>query len=167
MTTFEEKYRAKNRTDAAPASPAAHVPAMEMLKAAAQDEYKAYNAFPHQELELWIRPNAANERPDVYLPYSYRNHTLSDGKGFFISMHYNTPIITVTIHGRNLQELAHLLPKRQVEWVKEYDAREHGELAAGAPCITGIEIKHAPRQGKKDDDTQPGEDKKVEGAATH
>jgi hypothetical protein len=92
---------------------------------------------------------------------------ISDGSGFVVSMHYGTPIIAVTLHGRNLQELVHLLSKRQVEWVMEYDARKWGELPADAPCITGIEIRHASRPARKDDDALPGEKKEPEGTATH
>lgn len=123
---FEEKYRSKATfSGSVPVAPAATPsPAMETLKAAAADEYKPWNAMAHPELELWIRPNSANEWTDVYLPYSYRNHMISDGNGFVISMHYSTPIILVTLHGRNLQELVHLLSKRQIEWVMEYDARK-------------------------------------------
>ena len=170
MTTFEEKYRRKSgMLDAPPATvPAAPPsPAMDMLKAAATEEYKAYNSVAHPELELWIRPNAANEWTDVYLPYSYRNHMISDGNGFVISMHFSTPIILVTLHGRNLKELVHQLSKRQIEWVMEYDPRRWPELPTHQPCITGIEIRHAPRAAKKEDDTLPGEKKAPEGAATH
>jgi len=103
----------------------------------------------------------------VYLPYSYRNHMISDGCGFVISMHYSTPIILVTLHGRNLQELVHWLSKRQIEWVMEYDARKWPELPPDAPCITGIDIRHAPRGPKKEDDALPGEKKEPEPASTH
>ncbi|MBV8810664.1 MAG: hypothetical protein JO033_18500 [Acidobacteriaceae bacterium] len=169
MTTFEEKYRKKQGLpDAAPDTPAHPSPAMVMLRAAASDEYKAYNPMPHQELELWIRPNAANEWTDVYLPYSYRNHMISDGHGFVISMHFSTPIIVVTLHGRDLKELVHLLSKRQIEWVMEYDPRIWPELPPDKPCITGIEIRHAPRAAKKEEeDALPSEKKAPEGRATH
>ena len=173
MSTFEERYRKKGPfADAVPAQPApSDSPAMEVLKAAAsteeKEEYKPFNATAHPELELWIRPNSANEWPHVYLPYSYRNHMISDGNGFVISMHFSTPIISVTLHGRNLRELVHMLFKRQVEWVMEYDPRKWPEVADGAPCITGIDIKHAPRPSKKDDDTIPGERKEPEQTAKH
>jgi len=169
MTAFEEKYRKKSGLVGAPPVMAARPPspAMEILKAAAE-EYKAYNAVAHPELELWIRPNATNEWTDVYLPYSYRNHMISDGHGFVISMHFNTPIILVTLHGRNLKELVHLLSKRQIEWVMEYDPRIWPELPPDKPCITGIEIRHAPRAVKKEEeDTLPGEKKPPEGTAAH
>lgn len=165
---FEEKYRSKATfSGSVPATPAmTPSPAMLTLKAAAGDEYKAWNAMAHPELELWIRPNSANAWTDVYLPYSYRNHMISDGAGFVISMHYSTPIILVTLHGRNLQELVHLLSKRQIEWVMEYDARKWPELPPDAPCITGIDIRHAPRPAKKADDALPGE-REPEPASTH
>ena len=171
MTTFEERYRKKGGSpDTVPTTPDVFPsPAMEILKAAASDEYKAFNSTAHAELELWIRPNSANDWTDVYLPYSYRNHMISDGSGFVISMHFNTPVISVTLHGRNLRELVHMLFKRQVEWVMEYDPRKWPELPEDAPCITGIDIRHAmhPSKAKKNDDTLPGEKKEPEETAKH
>lgn len=153
MPTFEERYRRKPFLEnPSPPVPAADVSPEEALKAAHADEYKPYNMLPHPEPELWIRPSKANASADVYLPYSYRNHMISDGSGFFISMHYSTPIIAVRIHGRNLQELVHLLSKRQIEWLMEFDPRAWPEVPQGAPCITGIEVVHGPRPVKKEDD---------------
>lgn len=166
--SFEERYRRKPgsvETIVAPVIPAPAASSMDTLKE--PDEYKPYNTMAHPELELWIRPNSANNWTDVYLPYSHRNHMISDGSGFVISMFFTTPVSTVIIHGRNLQELVHMLSKRQVEWVMEYDARKWPEVPPGMPCITGIEISHAPRPAKRDDDGLPGEKKQPESPSTH
>jgi hypothetical protein len=121
----------------------------------------------HPELELWIRPSKANASADVYLPYSYRNHMISGGNGFFISMHYSTPIIAVRLHGRDLQELVHLLSKRHIEWIMEYDPRVWPEVPPGTPCITGIEVVHGPRPVKKEDESQQDAGKEPEVPAKH
>jgi hypothetical protein len=141
---------------------------MEVLQEAAApaDEYKAYNSTAHPELELWIRTNSENEWTDVYLPYTYRNHMISDGNGFFISMHFGTPITCVVIHGRNLKELVHKLSKREIEWIMEYDPREWAEVPADSPCITGIEISHAPLPSK-DEDAEGKTAKEPQSTATH
>ena len=158
--TFEQRYRPKaanGQPQALPISPAPQPSSMEVLQAAAAtaDEYKPYHTMPHPELELWIRPNDLNQWADVYLPYTYRNHMISDGNGFYISMHYSTPVTSVVIHGRNLQELVHKLFKREIEWVQEYDPSRWPEVPDGLPCITAIEISHAPIRGKDDDGVEP------------
>ncbi len=162
--TFEEKYRKKSPTGPAvepdaPPAPLAVGGAMEILKEAAKDEYKACNTSAHPETDLWVRVSDANSNADVVLPYSYRNHMIYDGAGFVISMHFSTPVISVTLHGRNLDDLFRKLVKREVEWVMEYDPKKWEALPENAPCITGIEIKRAPLPERKhdDDDTTTGE----------
>jgi hypothetical protein len=163
MSTFEEKYRKKTatgqptaETEALPAPPASG--AMELLQEAAKDEYKSFNASAHPETDLWVRVSDANGNSDVALPYSYRTHMIYDGGGFMISMQFNTPVISVTLHGRNLHDLFRKLLKREVEWVMEFDATKWDALAGDAPCITGIEIKRKPLAEKEEEGgTLPGE----------
>jgi hypothetical protein len=160
MSAFEEKYRKRNPAESAPAAPA-----MDVLKAAAKEEYKAFNTTAHPELELWVRVSSANSCSDVALPYSYKNHMITDGSGFVVSLHFNTPIISITIHGRNLVDLWRKLLKHEVEWVMEFDANKWETPADGEPCITGIEIHRAER--KKTDDMLPGENKEPEKTTAH
>ena len=170
--TFEEKYRRKPvggqatvvETEAPPSLPVGG--AMDLLKDAAKDEYKAFNASAHPETDLWVRVSDANSNADVALPYSYRNHMVYDGAGFVISMHFSTAVISVTLHGRNLQDLFRKLLKREVEWVMEYDPKKWESLPDNAACITGIEIKRAPVKNG-DDDAATGERNTPASAATH
>jgi hypothetical protein len=167
MSGFEEKYRRRN-PDAAPVA-ADTTPAIEVLKAAAEttDEYKAYNAVPHPKRKLWVRPNGVNPFTDVGIPYSCCNHMISDGSGFVISLHFNTPIICVTLQGRNLNDLFRKLLDDEVEWVMEFDARKWPTPGEHEPCITGIEVTHAPLpQRRSDDDALAGE-KRVAKVASH
>ena len=167
MSDFTEKYRKKD-SGAELSTPPAPSPAIETLKAAAKEEYKAYNTSAHPELEMWVRPNAANEWTDISVPYAYRNHMISDGSGFVISMHFNTPVISVVVHGRNLNDLWRKLMKHEVDWIMEYDARKWEALPEDAPCITGIAIMHAPVPGKRvEDGALPGEKNPVAKPSAH
>jgi len=170
MTSFDEKYRKRTPvSDKTQAPPAAST--IETVKAPVESEkqeYKAYNATSHPEFELWIRPNAANDDTDTSMPYSYRNHMITDGSGFVISMHFNTPIICVTVQGRNLGDLFRKLLKHEVEWVMEFDPRKWANPPADAPCITGIQIARKPIPDKKTaDDSLPGEKKPTDKTAAH
>jgi hypothetical protein len=167
MTTFEERYRRKAVSVPSPLSETKDPGAMELLQDAAKDEYKAYNAVAHPETDLWIRTGSANKNADVILPYSYRNHMIYDGSGFLISMHFSTPIISVTLHGRNLQELLRKLTKREVEWVMEFDPKKWGELSADAAYISKIEIKRAPIRGAADNDDDAAGKQSFGSKATH
>src|ERR1019366_5864418 len=111
---------------------------MDILKDAAKEQYKAFNASAHPETDIWFRVSNANSNSDVAIAYSYRNNMIYDGDGFVISMHFNTPVISVTLHGRNLHDLFHQLLKRKVEWVMEYDPKKWEPLPDNAACITGI-----------------------------
>lgn len=163
-TTFEEKYR-KKTPGAEPAGPPS--PAIETLKAAAKEEYKACNTAAHSKFQLWVRTNSANKSStDISLPYSYLNHMITDGNGFVISLHYSTPIICVTLQGRNLGELWRKLLEHEVEWVMEFDPRKWAAPGDGEPCITGIEVTRKPLP-EKADDALPGEKKPSDKAATH
>jgi hypothetical protein len=162
-TTFEEKYRKKTPGDAAPA---AATPAIEVLKAAAKEEYKACNTSAHPELELWVRTSAANPNAETSIPYSYRNHMITDGSGFVISMHFSTPVISVTLQGRNLGELWRKLLRHEVEWVQEFDPRKWAVPGDGEPCITGIQIARKPLP-ETDDGRLPGEKKESGKPSTH
>jgi hypothetical protein len=168
MTTFEEKYR-KKTPGAEPGAPVA-TPAMENPKAAAsatKEEYKAYDVAPHPRFNMWIRTNAANKDTDTSIPYSRMNHMITDGNGFVISLHYDTPIISVTLQGRNLGELHVKLLEHEVHWVMEFDPRKWAAPPEDAPCITGIEIKRKPLPEQKDDDGLSGEKQTSAKAATH
>jgi hypothetical protein len=160
MSAFEEKYRKRNPAEATQAAPA-----MDVLKAAAKEEYKAFNANAHPELQLWVRVSAANACSDVALPFGYCNHMITDGSGFVISMHFNTPIISITIHGRNLVDLWRKLLKHEVEWIMEFDARKWEAPGDAEPCITGIEIHRAER--KNPDGMLPGENREPEKTTAH
>jgi len=170
MTTFEEKYRRKTglppsaADTQAPSSPSASG-AMDLLKDAAKEEYKAFNGSAHPETDLWVRTSDANANADVGMPYGYRNHMIYDGAGFVISMHFGTPIISVTLHGRNMHDLWRKLLKREVEWVMEYDPKAWDAPAEGVACITGIEIKRKPLP-ESDEESRP-EIKAPESTATH
>jgi hypothetical protein len=165
MSAFEEKYRKKS-PGAEPAAPSA-TPATEVLKEAAKEEYKAFIAAEHPRFNLWIRTNAANKDTDTSIPYSRMNHMITDGNGFVISLHYDTPIISVTLQGRNLGELHAKLLEHEVHWVMEFDPRKWTAPQEDAPCITGIEIKRKPLPEQKDDDVMAGEKKTSGKAAMH
>lgn len=152
MTAFDEKYRKKNLGAEAAATVAAPV-----KDACGKEPYQAFNAVTSPQFELWVRTNAANADTDTAMPYSRRNHMITDGSGFVISQHYDTPVISVTVQGRNLQELFRKLLRHEVEWLMEFDPRKWATPPEDAPCITGIEIKRKPLPERKDDDTLPGE----------
>ncbi len=82
---------------------------------------------------------------------------ITDGGGFVISQHYDTPVISVTVQGRNLQELFRKLLRHEVEWLMEFDARIWATPPEDAPCITGIEIKRKPLPEQNDNDAVAGE----------
>ena len=109
------------------------------------------------QFELWVRTNSANADTDTAMPYSRRNHMITDGSGFVISQHYDTPIISVTVQGRNLQELFRKLLRHEVEWLMEFDPRKWAAPPEDAPCITGIEIKRKPLPERKDEGSLPGD----------
>jgi len=154
MTVFDGKYRRKD-----PGAEPAATPAASPKETPGKEAYQAFNPASHPEFELWIRTNSANADTDTALPYSRRNHMITDGSGFVISQHYDTPIISVTVQGRNLQELFRKLLRHEVEWVMEFDPRRWATPPEDAPCITGIEIKRKPLPEQKDDDMLPGERK--------
>lgn len=162
MSAFEEKYRKKTLG----AEPAA-MPAAPPKETAGKEAYQAFGAVAHPEFELWIRTNSANTNTDTSLPYSRRSHMITDGNGFVISQHYDTPIISVTVQGRNLQELFRKLLRHEVEWVMEFDPRKWASPPEDAPCITGIEIKRKPLPAQKDDDALPGDRGPAGKPATH
>jgi hypothetical protein len=165
MTGFEQKYR-KKTPGAEPAAPAP-IPAMEVVKEAPKEEYKAFIAAQQPRFNLWVRTNTANKNTDTSIPYSRMNHMITDGSGFVVSLHYDTPVISVTLQGRNLSELHAKLLEHEVHWVMEFDPRKWASLPEGAPCITGIEIKRKPLLEETDDDAQPGEKNSSDKAATH
>src|SRR5579863_10407567 len=135
MTAFDEKYRKK----ALGAESAATV-AAPPKETSGKEPYQAFNAVTQPQFELWVRTNSANADTDTALPYSRRNSMITDGSGFVISQHYDTPIISVTVQGRNLQELFRKLLRHEVEWVMEFDPRKWAAPPEGEPCITGIVI---------------------------
>ena len=139
MSGVGEKYPKKNFTEAA-ASPGA----MGVLRAAADEEYKAFNSAAHSKFQLWFRTSDASPHANTSMPYSYVNHMITDGSGFVISMHFSTPIVSVTLQGRNLEDLWRKLLEHEVEWVMEFDPRKWATPAEGEPCITGIEITRKP-----------------------
>jgi hypothetical protein len=139
MSGLVEKYPKKNPADAA-----ASAGAMGVLRAAAEEEYKAYNTAAHAKFQLWFRTSDASQHANTSMPYSYLNHMITDGSGFVISMHFSTPVISVTIQGRNLADLWRKLLEHEVEWVMEFDPRKWATPPEDAPCITGIEIVRKP-----------------------
>lgn len=153
MSVMDEKYRRKNSSEAA-ASPGA----MGVLRAAADEEYKAFNSAAHSKFQLWFRTSDASPHANTSMPYSYVNHMITDGGGFVISMHFSTPIVSVTLQGRNLGDLWRKLLEHEVEWVMEFDPRKWATPPEDAPCITGIEIvrKSLP---ESEADGLPGEKK--------
>jgi hypothetical protein len=153
MSGIGEKYPKKNFTEAA-ASPGA----MGVLRAAATEEYKPYNTAAHAKFQLWVRTSIANANADVSMPYSYLNHMNTDGGEFVIAMHYSTPVICVTLQGRNLGDLWRKLLEHEVEWVMEFDARKWATPPEDAPCITGIEITRKPLP-EAEETRLPGEKK--------
>ncbi len=169
MTSFEEKYRAKNR----PGAPSS----MEVLKAAAapeapataKDDYKAFYPQTQAQFDLWIRPNAANASPATSIPYSRRvNMTVDDG-WFVIIMQFDSgPVQSVRLHGRNLEEVFMKLLGHEVVYVREFDPRIWPELPEGEACITGIDVRYRlePR-AKEEDDTLPGERQAPDKPASH
>lgn len=152
MTGFEEKYRRKT-----PGAESAATPAAPPRETPGKEAYQAFNPAAHPEFELWIRTSSVNGDTDTSLPYSRRNHMITDGSGFVISLHYDTPIISVTLQGRNLQELFRKLLKHEVEWVMEFDPRKWAAPSEGEPCITGIDIKRKPLPKTKTGDAPPDE----------
>jgi hypothetical protein len=160
MTAFEEKYRRKTLGP----EPAAAV-AAPLRDACGKEAYQAFNAVPQAQFDLWVRTSSANQNSDTAMPYSRRNHMITDGSGFVISLHYDTPIICVTMQGRNLQELFRRLLKHEVEWLMEYDPRKHAAPADDAPCILDIKISRKPLPENKD--TLPGGQEPSGRPATH
>lgn len=134
--------------------------------ASGKEAYQAFNAVPQAQFELWVRPSSTNKNADTAIPYSRRNHMITDGSGFVISQHYDTPVISVTIQGRNLQDLFRKLLKHEVEWLMEFDPRKHAEPPADAPCILDIKITRKPLPESKDD-TLPGGQEPPSRPATH
>jgi hypothetical protein len=139
MSGFEEKYRKRNGTGAV-AAPGS----MGVLRAAANEEYKAFNSAAHSKFQLWFRTNDASAHANTSMPYSYLNHMITDGSGFVISLHFSTPVISVTLQGRNLEDLWRKLLEHEVEWVMEFDPRKWAAPPDDAACITGIEIVRKP-----------------------
>jgi hypothetical protein len=162
MTGFDEKYRRK-----APGQEATPTPAAPPREGPGKEAYQAFNAVAQPQFDLWVRTNSANKDTDTAMPYSRRHHMITDGSGFVISQHYDTPIISVVVQGRNLQELFRRLLKHEVEWVMEFDPRKWAAPPEDAPCITGIEITRKPLPERKDDDMLPGEKKPPDKPATH
>jgi hypothetical protein len=165
MTAFEEKYRRKI-PGAEPSAPAASVKA-ENAKPAGKEEYKAFSAAAQPKFNLWVRTSDASKHAHTDMPYSRMNHMITDGNGFVISLHYDSPVISVTLQGRNLSELHEKLLDHEVHWVMEFDPRKYANPPGDAPCITGIEITRKPLQETKDDDALPGEKKVTVKPATH
>jgi len=151
MAAFEEKYRRKT-----PGPEPAALAAAPPKDASGKEVYQPFNAVPQAQFELWVRTNSVNADTDTAMPYSRRNHMISDGGGFVISQHYDTPIISVTIQGRNLQDLFRKLLKHEVEWLMEFDPRKHAAPADDAPCILDIKISRKPLPENKSDDTVQG-----------
>jgi hypothetical protein len=164
MSAFEEKYRKK--TPGAELGTAAVTPATEVLKETAKEEYKAFETATHPKFDLWIRTSDASKHANTSIPYSRRNHMITDGNGFVISMHFDTPVISVTLQGRNLSELHARLLEHEVHWVMEFDPRKWAAPPQDAPCITGIEITRKPLPEQKDDDVPP-EKEKTPASTTH
>jgi hypothetical protein len=156
MSAFDKKYRKKN-TGAEPAAPGAPI-ATDSAKAPAKEEYKAFSPAPHPKFMLWVRTSDASKHAHTSMPYSRINHMISDGNGFLISLHYDTPVISVTIQGRNLCELHRKLLDHEVDWVMEFDPRKWANPPDDAPCITAIEITRKPLPETKDGEGLP-EDK--------
>jgi hypothetical protein len=165
MTAFEEKYRRK----VAGAEPSALVPPAQPVspKAAGKEEYKAFCVSTHPKFNLWVRTSDASKHAHTAMPYSRINHMITDGSGFVVSLHYDSPVISVTIQGRNLRELHEKLLDHEVHWVMEFDPRKWATPPEDAPCITGIEIKRKPLPETKDDDAMPGEKSPPSKPATH
>lgn len=162
MTAFDEKYREKS-LGGEPAVPVVAAP----KETSGKEPYAAFNALPQAQFDLWLRTNSANPDTDTTLPYSRRNHMITDGSGFVISQHYDTPVISVTVQGRNLQELFRKLLRHEVEWLMEFDPRKWATSPEDAPCITGIEIKRKPLPERKDDDALPDEKRYLGKPAMH
>lgn len=153
MADFEEKYRRKvagGELAAIVAGPARTAPDKE--------PYQAFNASPQAQFDLWVRTSSANENTDTSLPYSRRNHMITDGGGFLISQHFDTPVISVMVQGRNLQELFRKLLRHEVEWIMEFDPRLWPTPPDDAPCITAIQIKRKPLQEEKGDNVNSGDE---------
>jgi hypothetical protein len=152
MSAFDEKYR-KKTPGAEPAAPVVAEPVRE----AGKEEYKAFDVATHPKFNLWIRTSDASKHAHTSMPYSRMNHMITDGNGFVISLHYDTPVISVTLQGRNLSELHARLLEHEVHWVMEFDPRKWAIPPQDAPCITGIEIKRKPLPEQKDGDVVPDE----------
>lgn len=163
--TFEEKYRKSGRTSLADASAeqsdaAPALPAMDTLKAAANttDDYKAFYPQSQPQFDLWVRPNEANDSPATAIPYGRRvNMTVDDG-WFVIIMQFDSgPVLSVRLHGRNLEEIFMRLLGHEVVYVREFDARKWSEVPEGEPCITGIDVRYRPAPVERDAATTPKE----------
>jgi hypothetical protein len=92
----------------------------------AKDDYKAFYAQTQAQFDLWIRPNEANPSPAVSIPYSRRmNMTHDDGGWFIIIMQFDSgPILSVRLHGRDMEELFMKLLGHEVIYVREFDPRK-------------------------------------------
>jgi hypothetical protein len=114
------------------------------IASTAKDGYKAFYSQTQAQFDLWIRPNASNPSPAVSIPYSRRmNMTHDDGGWFLIIMHFDSgPILSVRLHGRDMEELFMKLLGHEAIYVREFDPRKWPEVPAGEACITGIDIRY-------------------------
>ena len=60
-------------------------------------------------------------RRNCFPPVRRRDHMITDGNGFVVFRHYDTPVISLTTQGRNLQVLFRKVPRHEVEWFMEFD----------------------------------------------
>jgi len=155
MTAFGEKYRKKS-PGAEPSAPTAPV-AGESPTVGGKEEYKAFCLATQPKFNLWIRTSDTSKHAHTDMPYSRINHMITDGNGFVISLHFDSPVISVTLQGRNLCALHEKLLDHEVHWVMEFDPRKFAPPAEDAPCITDIKLERKPLLKPKEDDALPGE----------
>jgi hypothetical protein len=168
---FVEKYPRKEGVATPPrvsSAPALGVSSSPEPTAKANDEYRAFAAQAEPQFDLWIRTNEANASPATSIPYSRRVNMTADDFGFLIGMQFDSgPVLSVRLHGRNLDELHMKLLAHEVVYVREFDPRKWPEVPEGEACITGIDVRYRPVPVPKNDDTLPPQKNEPEGTTTH
>jgi hypothetical protein len=139
MSAFEEKYRKK--TPGAEPAPAAATPATEVPQGSRERGIQSVRGGHASEVRLVDSHERCDKHANTSIPYSRRNHMITDGNGFVISMHFDTPVISVTLQGRNLSELHARLLEHEVHWVMEFDPRKWATPRRMRPASPALRLR--------------------------
>jgi hypothetical protein len=164
---FRAKYQRKPEGNGGTFSfkPSAHAKAEKPV-------YQAFGTERQRQVNLWIRPNSANEETDLSIPYGYHKSMITDGGGFHISIFVNDDsILQIEIQGRNLgpqkgepapdseddtRDLWRKLLRGEVIWIQEFDPRQWDAPSDGAAVIAAIKV-HRRAVVQNSEEMLPGE----------